>query len=438
MGKTLVMLAVFPVAAYPASPASPARPAFPGPVAAQIPFEQTVRDLGSTDPGTRLKAAQMLKEAAYPEAAVPLAVLITDPQDEVQLEAIAAELNIFLAERIVPRKRIGLIVEKRTAILAESAFSVGPLAIGSRPVPIEVLTALRAGARDENPRVALESLYAFGVLGVDAGGRARRDLLRASGPDVAALTGASDPALRYAALRVMGRLFAMRAADDPVEQTVGDAVITALNDDDRAVKGAAMAALGAMRYERGVQALTDLFQYYGKSDAAEAALDALARIAHPASVPLFAAQLAGKNAARRGIAIEGFARLGDKSKLAEIQSVLDGDHNDGVALAGAFASAMLANASIDRIAEATTRSKLRAQSRQYLIELAPGRSSAFSRHLLDPDMRVRLDIVDALGLGGDPAALPILEPVMKDRDSQVARAAERAVARLRPSNRGGR
>lgn len=186
-----------------------------------------------------------------------------------------------------------------------------------------------------------------------------------------------------------------------------------------------------MRYERAVQALTDLFQYYGKSDAADAALDALARIAHPASVPLFGAQLAGKNAARRGLAIEGFARLGDKSKLAEILTVLDGDRSDTVVLAGAFASAILANASIDRIAEAVTRSKLRVQARQYLIELAPGRSLAFSRHLLDPDMRVRLDVVDALGLGGDPAALPILEPVMTDRDPQVVRAAERAVARLR-------
>jgi HEAT repeat protein len=50
-------------------------------------------------------------------------------------------------------------------------------------------------------------------------------------------------------------------------------------------------------------------------------------------------------------------------------------------------------------------------------------------------MRVRLDVVEALGLGGDPAALGILEPVMKDHDPQVARAAERAAARLRRAQR---
>jgi hypothetical protein len=49
----------------------------------------------------------MMKQAGYPEAAVPLAALITDPADEVQLEAIAAELNIFLEERIVPRNASG-------------------------------------------------------------------------------------------------------------------------------------------------------------------------------------------------------------------------------------------------------------------------------------------------------------------------------------------
>ncbi len=112
-------------------------------------------------------------------------------------------------------------------------FSSGPLAIGPRPVPMEVLSALRAGARDDNPRVGLESLYAFGALAVEPGGDARRELLRASGPDLAALIGAPDAAM-YAAIRVLGRVFAKRAQDDPIEPTVGDAVITGLNDRDGA------------------------------------------------------------------------------------------------------------------------------------------------------------------------------------------------------------
>src|SRR5262245_25775817 len=194
---------------------------------AQVPFERAIADLASRDAGTRFRAAQLLKEAAYPEAAVPLVPLITDPQDEIQLEAIAAELNIFLAEPVVTRKRVGLVVEKRSAIAAEAALSAGPSAVGGRAVPSEVLTALRTAARDNNPRVALESLYAFGALSVSPSGAARRELLRAGGPDIAAFIGAVDPAVRYASVRVLGRMFGRRAGDDAIEPTVGDAVISA-------------------------------------------------------------------------------------------------------------------------------------------------------------------------------------------------------------------
>ena len=57
---------------------------------AQVSFEQAARDLSSGDPDTRLRAALLLRDAAYPEAALPLARAIGDAQDDVQLAAIAA------------------------------------------------------------------------------------------------------------------------------------------------------------------------------------------------------------------------------------------------------------------------------------------------------------------------------------------------------------
>ncbi len=58
--------------------------------------------------------------------------------------------------------------------------------------------------------------------------------------------------MRYAAVRVIGRVFAKRPQDEPIDEPVGDALITALNDEDRAVKAAAMQALGsdALRAQR--------------------------------------------------------------------------------------------------------------------------------------------------------------------------------------------
>ena len=399
---------------------------------AQIPFEQAAVDLASPDAKVRLRAVQLLKGAAYPEAALPLARLLTDAQDDIQLEAIAAELNIFLAEPIVPRKRVALVVEVRNAVQAEPAFSAGPGAVGPRPVPVEVLTGLRTAARDENTRVAVEALYAFGTLAIQPGGDARRALLRASGPDVAAFIGSSDPAMRYAAVRVLGRVFARRAQDHPIDSTIGDAVITALNDNDRAVKVAAMLALGAMRYERGVQALTDLFSYYGKGELAEASLYALAQIGHSTSAPLFIAQMSSKTTSLRGIAIEGLARAGDRANLAAIQAVIDKESEQSVVLAGAFALVLLGNGTTDQVADSLSRPRLREQARRYLIEIAPGRTGAFAHQLLDSDPQIRIDTIDALGLAGDPSAIAVLEPLTKDVDPQVGRAAERAVARLGP------
>jgi HEAT repeat protein len=287
--------------------------------AAQVSSEQALRDLTSPDANVRLRAAQRLKEAAPLKAALPLAALVTDPQDDVQLEAIAAEVNIFLADRIVPRKRVGLLIEVRNKIAADAAFSAGPLAIGPRPVPMEVLTALRTAVRDDNPRVGLEALYAFGSLAVEPGGNRRRDLLLSAGSDLAAMVGRADPALRLAAVRVIGRLFTKRPQDQPIDPGVGDAVISALNDNDRVVKSAAMAALGGMRYERAVQALTDLFQYYDRGDLGTAAFDALAQIAHrpsrgPADRPAYRSTGAAQ-AARPGAAVSRRNRAGPVDRL---------------------------------------------------------------------------------------------------------------------------
>ena len=399
--------------------------------AAQATFEDVVRDLQHPDPGARMKAARLLKDAAYPEAAVPLAPLVTDPQDEVQIEAIAAELNIFLAEKIVPRKRVGFLIEVRNAIDTEAIFSAGPLVLGPQPVPAEVLSALRAAARDENPRIGLEALYALGTLAAQPQGAARRELLRASGADLVALFGVTDPAIRFAALRVIGRVFEWRRGDPAVDVPLGDAVISALNDRDRNVRAAAMQALGAMRYERGVQALTDLFQHFRKGEQAEAALDAIAHIAHPASVPLFEAQLTGKSLTMKAIAIEGLARVGDATNAAAIEAALQGERNESVQLAGSFAAVALSNAPIEPLGDVLTKPRLRDQARQYLIELAVGRSAAFGRYVQDPEPSIRIDVADILGLAGDPAALPLIEPLTRDTDPQVVKAADRAVARLR-------
>ena len=118
------------------------------PVRAQMTFEQALRDLTSTDAGMRRRAAQMLKEAAYPEAAVPLAALVTDPDDDVQLQAIAGEINIFRAENDAP----DLPKQNRPLTAKLSRASDGP----TLTLPAPVLDEFMAQWEESNQRVARE------------------------------------------------------------------------------------------------------------------------------------------------------------------------------------------------------------------------------------------------------------------------------------------
>jgi HEAT repeat protein len=414
----------------PALPSPLTLPALPA-LQAQLTFEKTVADLSSPDPGTRLHAVQLLKGAAYPESAVPLAQVILDPYDETQLEAIGAELNIFLSDKVTPRRRVGLLVEVRGRIEAEPIFMAGPSALGPTRVPAAVATALATASRDPNARVAVEALYAFGALAGEVSAGDRPAVLAQSGPVLAATIGATDPTLRIAAIRVIGRVFARRPGDPAIEETVGDAVIMALNDRETPIQITAMWALGAMRYERAIQGLNELFQYHQRGPLAEASFDALAHIGHASSLPQFVAQLNGRTATLKLVAIEGLARTGDRTRAESILNALSSERNDAILLAGHFANAKLVDGPVDAIVEALARGKLHDQASQYVLEIAAGHAQVFARHLQDPDPRIRIEVVNALGLSGDAAALPLVEPLAKDRDEGVAKAAARAVARLR-------
>jgi len=65
------------------------------PSAQQIRFDDVVRNLRNPDPKQRAAAVRLLRDAKYPEAVAPMAPLVLDPLDDIQLEAIAAELGFF-------------------------------------------------------------------------------------------------------------------------------------------------------------------------------------------------------------------------------------------------------------------------------------------------------------------------------------------------------
>lgn len=396
-----------------------------------ITFENTVADLSSKDGKVRARAVELLKGEGYAEAALPLEPLILDPVDDIQMSAIASELNIFLAQKVTPKKRVGLIVEVRGNLSAEPVFTLGPSALGPRRVPLAVAVALANGALDRTFRVAFESLYAFGALAGEVARADRPVMIQRTGPLLAGLIGSPDLNMRIAALRVVGRVYAKRPGDGPVDERLGDAVISALNSREEPVRETAMWALGMMEYERAVEGLSSLLTFYRKGPLAERAFDALARISHEANMPQFVERLNGKDLTMRMIAIEGIARSNDRERNAAVQAGIVKDKHEAILLAAHFSNVRLADGSVTTIVEATDHEKLRDQALQYIYELAPGRAAVFSALIRPPAGEVRLDVIDALGLSGDAAAVAVVEPLATDKDPNVALAAQRALARLR-------
>ena len=141
------------------------------------------------------------------------------------------------------------------------------------------------------------------------------------------------------------------------------------------------------------------------------------------------------SAAMKRSAVEGLARMNDAAALAAAEEALNRDRNESVRLARAFASAWFGKGGLDEIVNAAARGRLREQAFGYLCELAPGRVAMLGRHAQDPEAVIRRDIADALGISGDAAALPVVEPMARDSDSRVSQAAARAAARLRAAPR---
>lgn len=386
------------------------------PVAAQqLRFDDVVRNLRNPDPKARLSAVRLLREAKYPEAITPMAALVNDPLDEIQMEAIAAELSFFVGDEIKSRRMLGFVVERRNPAVAGAAFDLGPAVVWPRAVPPELTAALIQAIDDENGKVRLEAVYGVGVIG------------RAPLPDdqTARLTKALDhydPAIRAAAARVIARLQVASAADG---------LMKAINDSHAEVRYAAMRALGALHEARAAAPLTEQLAFYKKGEGAWSALDALARIAQPSSAPLFKERLTDKDPNIRRAAAEGLGRLADPSAIGLLQSAVTSDESETVRIAMAFALQKMGHNYVTRIVDAMDAPRMVQQAQEYLVELGPSIALALYPRLQESDAGIQEGVAEVLGVIGDEKALEPLQALTQHRDANVANAAKRAVERIK-------
>jgi HEAT repeat protein len=379
-------------------------------------FDDVVRNLRNPDPKIRLNAVRLLREARYPEAIVPLAPLVNDPLDPIQLEAIAAELSFFLVRDLPERRRVGLVVEVRNRGAAAEAFELGPLAVWPRPAPSELVTALLRAVDDENTRVRMEAIYAAATI---PKGQLSLD-------DEQLLSKALDhydPVVRTGAAHFAGRAGV---------KGVADALVKSISDSSAEVRYASMRALGLLRDERVIPTLVEQLKVYGKGEGAWSALDALAHIAHPSSAAVFTERLADKDPNLRRAAAEGLGRLGDKASVSALETGAGNDPSAMVRAAMAFALQKMGRHYVPRLIEFLDDQdkKVVLQVQNYLIELGQPVEKELLPSLQEPDESLRAAVAEVLGaIGGDPSLTALQD--LKDRSKDVVDAAQRAVERIK-------
>lgn len=386
-------------------------------------FEDVVRNLRNPDQKVRLSAVKLLRETGYAEAIVPLAPVINDQVNDIQLAAMDAEMAFYLVEQVPEKKRVAFVVEVRSAGRAPAAFELGPLAVWPKPVPAELVDALLQAVDDENKNVRVEAIYTLGVVG--SGGQ-----IKLSDAAVGKLLKALDhydPAVRAGAARVVGRLQVPSA---------GDALLKAVNDSNADVRYASMRALGEIREVRAIQALTEQLTYYNRGDGAYAALDALARIASPSSIPVFQARLTDKEPLLRRAAAEGLARAGDKTSVERFVSDVNMDESEMVRAAMAFALYRGGHAGyLERLLDFAGSAKLQPQLQGYFMELGAPTVTPVVTRLREPDDDVRRHLATILGAIGNQSTTSALMPLKEDRNRDVSAAATSAIERLKMTGR---
>lgn len=380
-----------------------------------MPFEDVVRNLKNPDPKLRMSAVRLLEEARYPESVVPLAALVNDPVDNIQLETIAAELSLFLVEPHAKGDAPTGFVDLKLDGRGPAAFELGPLAVWSQSAPPELVSALLEALNDQNRRVRMEAIYTLGVV-------ARPPLREEAAQQLIKALEHVDPVVRAGAARVIGRLALSSATDG---------LFDAVNDSHADVRYAAMRALGDIGHDRAVQTLTDQFNYHGKGPGAMASLEALAKIGHPSSIDLFKAGLESKDPSLRRAAVEGLGRAGAKAEIASLQIESATDEADPVRAATAFALVKLGQNYTARLLDFLEKDSTARQVQAYLIELGPPTVSSILPRLLEPEKSTRKYLVEVLGLIGTREAVDALTALTRDDDGAVASAAATSIERLR-------
>jgi HEAT repeat protein len=346
-------------------------------------------------------------------AAIPALAdtLRSDPDKDVRSQAIDSLLRLYiLIDQTGPVQNI---FNRFKSVL----FEPNPPVVGPE-VDVDASakeTLAAAMQKDFNDEVRVEAVRALGSL-------------RAKDQIPAMITVLQDPQMREhrpVRVEIVHTLGAMR---DP---SAGMAVAEALHDPDRQVVYEAVLAVGLVGNTAARPDLEEMFRTNPSGMVKARALESLALLHDPGSIPLFESLLDDKDDYYRELSAEGLARLKyEGAKKWKQRFEQEKKPNVRNALAYGLAAAGDLDY-INNLANALD-SRQQSQVEVYLYELGKydGQLNELYRYLKSMDPKVRAGLARIIGNIGDPASAPQIRALTDDPNTEVVREAVAALRKL--------
>ncbi|HEY3130227.1 MAG TPA: HEAT repeat domain-containing protein [Acidobacteriota bacterium] len=417
-----------------------------------VSIDSLIYDLKNPDPQRRREAVRTLAKNKA-RAAVP-ALIEAFQDDEIRLDVLRAlasindprALDTYVAAAKDRRMEVrgasiegmvdlyvveegGFIHQTKKIIDALNPFEVDydPLVVEPYiPVNGAAVNSLSILLSDPDAKIRRRAAQAVGVLRGEEAAPALVDALKKE----------TDSGVKMQMIRA---IYKIRQTEYGVE------AIPFIEDENKSVHDEAIRTVGFLRVKEAVEPLTRLYNSEpeerrrilkvipatGKDDLQFKLLDALAYIGAPESQSIFARNLQHRNADFRRAAAEGMGRAGLKESIPLLQAQKQVEDKPEALLAIHFALYRLGNDLMLVELINGLDSALYDQALEYLLESSPEETKKLYPFVRLKRKKVQLGLLEVLGRAGGVDAMPLLQELSADRDSEVASAANQAIRRLR-------
>jgi HEAT repeat protein len=367
------------------------------------------------DPDVNVRREVVLALAALHKAASlePLAAASRDSDPDIRALAIRCMVGYYTGQ--VPEVGFSGFMKKNVR-RAKSLFTSDSTRIDPGVIvdPV-VLAALQNDLADtRSVQVQREAARGLGTL-----------MAKQAVPDLVKAAHDSDVDLARQSLDSLAKIKDISA---------GPQLIDLLDSPSKDVKRDAAVTLGILQCHDAVAKLQLMFQNGSDRKTKEKALQGLAYLGDPVSIPIFTRELWSSNKSFRISSAEGLGRSGVKDNVAELQKAAAAEKDAEVRMAMQFAITDLGTYDYVNTLMQGLSSTLHGDTAQtYLLELSrrPEFLSKLYPYLNSNEATIRRRLALVLVSTGDKTSIAPLETLSRDSNNDVAAAALRALSATR-------